>query len=301
MRRVGYLSGLTADDGFAQGQAAAFRQGLQKLGWTEGRNVRIDFRWSGPDNDRIRAHAAELVALAPEVILAGPAQVVQRLREVTQTIPIVFANVPDPVALGLIRSLADPGGNITGFTSIEDSMSAKWFELLREMVPGMARVGVLYSPVNPAWAGRLRVIEAIAPSLGVRVTAAAVRDVGEIDHVIGAIARDSNDGLIVLPAIFLTSWRERIVASAARHRLPAVYAARHFTDAGGLVSYGADVEDQFRRAASYVDRILKGEKPANLPVQAPTKFELVINLKTAKVLGLQIPPMLLGRADEVIE
>jgi putative tryptophan/tyrosine transport system substrate-binding protein len=271
------------------------------LGWIDGRNVRIDTRWGVADADRIRKYAAELVALAPDVILANSSAAIAPLLQATRTVPIVFTAVADPVGAGYVDSLARPGGNATGFLVFEYSIAAKWLELLKEIAPHVTRAMVLRESglaVGPALFG---VIQAAAPSLGVDLRVADVRDAGEIDRAITAFAQGSNGGLIVTGSPGAIFHRGPIVALAARHRLPAVYAVRAFADDGGLISYGADSVDQLRRAAGYVDRILKGEKPADLPVQAPTKYQLVINLKTAKSLGIELPPMLLARADEVIE
>jgi len=290
-----------ADDPEYQARMTAFLQGLAQLGWIDGRNVRIDTRWGVADADRIRKYAAELVALAPDVILANSSAAVAPLLQATRTVPIVFTAVADPVGAGYVDSLARPGGNATGFLIFEYSIAAKWLELLKEIAPHVTRAMVLRESalaVGPALFG---VIQAAAPSLGVDLRVADVRDAGEIDRAITAFAQGSNGGLIVTGSPGAIFHRGPIVALAARHRLPAVYAVRAFADDGGLISYGADSVDQLRRAAVYVDRILKGEKPADLPVQAPTKYDLVINLKTAKALGLEIPPTVLPRADEVIE
>ena len=301
MRRIGVLIGGAESDGETRSRVAGFRNGLQALGWTEGRNIKIDYRFTSSDPARIQADAAELVRLAPDVMLTSPGQVALLLHKATRTIPIIFANVPDPVGIGLVASLPRPGGNVTGFTSTEAEVAGKWLEVLKEAAPSVTQVAVIYSPPNPAWQGRLRAIEAVAPALNVKVTPVGIRDAGEIDRAIQGLGDISSCGVILLPAVFTIAHREAFIALAARHRLPAVYPIRVFVSNGGLISYGHDVIDQFRRAASYVDRILKGEKPADLPVQAADRFELVINLKTAKALGLTIPPMLLGRADEVIE
>jgi len=301
MRRIGVLMPNAADDPEYQARMTAFLQGLAQLGWIDGRNVRIDTRWGVADADRIRKYAAELVALAPDVILANSSAAVAPLLQATRTVPIVFTAVADPVGAGYVDSLARPGGNATGFLIFEYSIAAKWLELLKEIAPHVTRAMVLRESalaVGPALFG---VIQAAAPSLGVDLRVADVRDAGEIDRAITAFAQGSNGGLIVTGSPGAIFHRGPIVALAARHRLPAVYAVRAFADDGGLISYGADSVDQLRRAAVYVDRILKGEKPADLPVQAPTKYDLVINLKTAKALGLEMPPTVLARADEVIE
>jgi putative ABC transport system substrate-binding protein len=300
MRRIGALAGIE-DDAEGQARFAAFLQGLQQLGWTDGRNVRIDYRWGGGDADNIRKHAAELAALAPDVILAAGAAVVGPLLQATRTVPIVFVIVPDPVGAGFVDSLARPGGNATGFINFEYSISAKWLELLKQITPGVTRAAVLRDPAITAGTGQFGAIQSVAPSLGVEVSPVNVRDAGEIERAVTAFARSSNGGLIVTGSALAVVHRDLIVTLAARHKLPAVYFIRSFVAGGGLISYGPDYFDQFRRAAGYVDRILKGEKPADLPVQAPTKYELVINLKTAKALGLTVPQSVLARADEVIE
>ena len=271
------------------------------MGWTDGRNVRIDIRWGAGDADRIRKYAAELVALAPDVILATGSAAVGPLLQATRTVPIVFVHVADPVGAGFVESLARPGGNATGFTTFEYGMSGKWLELLKEIAPGVTRAAVLRDPAIAAGIGQFGAIQSVAPSLGVEVSPVDVRDAGEIERAVAAFARAPNGGLIVTASALAIVHRDLIITLAARHKLPAVYFARYFVTGGGLISYGPDLVDQYRRAAGYVDRILKGEKPADLPVQAPTKYELVINLKTAKALGLDVPPTLLARADEVIE
>jgi putative tryptophan/tyrosine transport system substrate-binding protein len=298
VRRIGVLMNLASDDPEALARIAAFRQELQQLGWTEGRDVRIDYRWAG-DASRFHGYAEELLALAPDVVLASATPSVQALRQVSRTVPIVFANVGDPVAMGFVDSLARPGGNTTGFTPYEFGFAAKWLELLKEIAPRVTRVAVLRDlTIGPA---HFTAIQTVAPSFGVELSAVGVRDVGEIERAVAAFARSSNAGLIVTPSTSALIHRNLITMLAARHRLPAVYGFRYFVTAGGLISYAPSTIDMYRRAAGYVDRILKGEKPADLPVQAPTKYELVINLKTAKALGLEIPPALLARADEVIE
>jgi putative ABC transport system substrate-binding protein len=301
MRLIGVLTGLAADDPDAQARYAAFVKGLQQLGWTDGRNVRIDTRWGGGDADNIRKHAAELAALLPDVILGSGSASVGSLLQATRTVPIVFAIVPDPVGSGFVDSLARPGGNATGFMQFEYSLSGKWLELLKQIAPGVTRAAVLWDPAITAGIGQFAVIQSVAPSLGVEVIPINVRDATEIERAVTAFARSSNGGLIVTASALSVVHRELIITLAARHKLPAVYFTRFFVTGGGLISYRADFIDQMRRAASYVDRILKGAKPADLPVQAPTKYELVINLKTAKALGLTIPPNVLARADEVIE
>ena len=302
MRRIGVLSPFAENDSDVQAMVKAFRDSLQDLGWTAGQNVRFNYRWAAGDSNLLRAYAKELVAQAPDVLLAtNSVQSVSALRDETRTIPIVFGSASDPVDAGLVASLAHPAGNITGFTSIQAATNIKWLELIKELVPGIARVMVLLSSDDPSNLRRFRAIQAGGPALKIDVIQADVRTQAEIERVIGAFASDSDGGLIILPNSVTTTYRETIIANAARYRLPAVYPHRYSATSGGLVSYGQDQFDQFRRAASYVDRILKGEKPADLPIQAPTKFELVINLKTAKALGITVPPTLLARADEVIE
>jgi putative tryptophan/tyrosine transport system substrate-binding protein len=302
VRRIGVLTNLPSDDAEAQLRNAAFLQGLQELGWMVGRNLRIDFRWVTPgDAGRLREYAAELVALAPEVILAVGVTSVVELQQTTRTMPMVFVQVSDPVGAGFVANLARPGGNITGFTLFEYGLSAKWVELLKEIAPGITRMAVLRDPSNPSGTGQFGAIQAVAGSFRVDLSPIDMRDLGEIEAAVGAFARGSNGGMIVLPGSLTITHRGQIIALAARNGLPAVYPFRYYAAAGGLISYGPDAVDQYRRAAGYIDRILKGEKPADLPVQAPTKYELVINLKTAKTLGLEVPAQLLARADEVIE
>ena len=302
VRRIGVLVAATADDGDYQARIAAFQQGLQQLGWSDGRNVHIDTRWATTKPDDIRRHAAELAALAPDVILAGTGTAtVAPLLQATRTVPIVFAVVIDPVGAGFVDSLARPGGNATGFTVFEYGMSGKWLELLKQIAPGVTRAAVLRDPTIASGIGQFAAVQAVAPSLGVDLSAVDVRDAGEIERAVTAFARSSNDGLIVTASALATRHRDLIIALAARLRLPAVYPYRFFVTIGGLISYGPDFVDQYRQAAGYVDRILKGEKPAELPVQAATKYELAINLKTAKALGLTVPPAVLARAGEVIE
>ena len=301
MRRIGVLMNLAADDPQSPVRIAAFLQGLQESGWTDGRNLRIDYRWGAADLDRYRRYAAELVALAPDVILASGSSVVGPLLQVARNVPIVFVNAVDPVGAGVVDSLAQPGGHVTGFTLFEYSIAAKWLELLKEIAPRVTRAAVLRDSARAAGPAQFGVIQAAAPSFGVEVRPVGVHDAPEIERAVTAFARSSNGGLIVTSISPLVVHRELIVALAARHRLPAVYAYRYYATSGGLISYGPDTTDPFRRAAGYIDRILKGEKPADLPVQAPTKYELVINLKTARALGLEVPPTLLARADEVIE
>jgi putative tryptophan/tyrosine transport system substrate-binding protein len=301
MRRVGVLLPATADDPEYQARIGAFLQGLQQSDWTIGRNVRIDIRWATTNAAEIRRHAAELAALAPDVILAHGGSTVRPLLQATRTVPIVFPIAGDPVAAGLVDSLARPGGNATGFMTTEYSMGGKWLELLKQIAPGVTRAAVLRDPTQGGGISEFAVIQAVAPSLKVEVSPVNVRDAAEIERAVTAFARASNGGLIVTPGAASTLHRHLIVTLATRHKLPAVYNERHFAAVGGLVSYGADQIDQYRRAASYVDRILKGEKPADLPVQAPTKYETVVNLKTAKAIGLTVPPSVLATADEVIE
>ena len=302
MRRVGVLETRAADDPEGQARRALFLQGLQELGWTDGRNVRIDYRWAAADADRAHTYAAELVALAPDVILAAAGPSMAALRQITRTVPIVFANVIDPVGAGYVARLARPGGNATGFTLFEYSLSGKWLELLKEIAPNLTRIAILREPAQAAGIGQFAAIQATTPtSLGVELSPIDVLDAGEIERDVAAFARESNAGLIVTGSSRAIGHRELIIMLAARHRLPAVYPFRYFVTGGGLTSYGPDPTEQFRRAAGYVDRILKGEKAADLPVQAPTKYELAINLKTANALGLTVPPSLLARADQVIE
>jgi putative ABC transport system substrate-binding protein len=302
MRRIGVLMASAADDSESQARIAGFLQALQQLGWADGRNVRIDTRWATTNPDDIRRHAAELVALAPDVILAATGTVtVVALLQATRTVPIVFVAVIDPVGAGFVTSLARPGGSATGFTIFEYGMSGKWLELLKAIAPSVTRAAVLRDPAIASGIGQFAGVQTVAPSLGVELSPVDVRDAGEIERGVMAFARSSNGGLIVTSSALATRHRDLIIALAAGHRLPAVYPYRYFVTAGGLISYGPNSIDQYRRAAGYVDRILKGEKPADLPVQAPTKYELVINLNTAKALGLEVPVSLLGRADEVIE
>jgi ABC-type uncharacterized transport system substrate-binding protein len=301
MRRIGVIQSLAADDPEAPPRRVAFEQGLQELGWAVGRSLRIDYRWAGRDVDDVRRHSAEVVGLAPDAIFATSSLIVAELQRVTRTIPIVFAAVIDPVGAGLVASLARPGGNATGFTIFEYGMAGKWLELLKDIAPGTKRAAVIREPTNIAAVGQLGAIQVVAPSFKVELRLVDIRDVSDIEHAIGAFAREPNGALMVLTSPFATLHRDLIVALAARFGLPAIYPYPFFAKAGGLISYGPDFPDQYRRAAGYVDRILRGEKPADLPVQAPTKYELVINLKTAKALGLEVPSSLLARADEVIE
>jgi putative tryptophan/tyrosine transport system substrate-binding protein len=300
MRRIGVLMNSAADDPDGQARLTGFLQGLQEFGWSAGRNVRIDFRWAKFDDDR-RRYAAELVALTPHVIMASTSVSVAFLQQASRTVPIVFAAVTDPVGQGFVASLARPGGNTTGFALYEYGIGSKWLELLKEIAPGVMRVAVLRDPTVSYASGELGAIQAAAPSFRVEVSPLGARVASEIEPGIDAFARGSNGGLIVLGTTMTTANRDMIIRLAAEQRLPAVYPGRYYVTDGGLVSYGPDRIDLYRRAAGYVDRILKGEKPADLPVQVPTKYELVINLKTAKALGLEVPPSLLVRADEVIE
>jgi putative ABC transport system substrate-binding protein len=291
----------TADDAEYQAWVGAFLQELAKSGWSIGHNVRIDIRWATDNSDAVRRHAAELAALAPDVVLAPGASTLGPLLQVTRTVPIVFAIVADPVGAGFIDSLARPGGNATGFTSFEYAIGGKWLELLKQIGPDVTRIAILRDPATPSGTGQFGVIQAMAPSLKVEVSPVNLRNAAEIESAVTAFARSSNGGLIITASGLATVHRDLIVKLAAQHRLPAIYFDRLFVAAGGLISYGPDNNDQFRRAAGYVDRILKGERPADLPVQAPTKYELVINLKTAKALSLEVPPTLLAAADQVIE
>ena len=300
VRRIGVLMHFAADDPESQARLTAFLQGLQELGWTVGRNVRIDTRWGAGDAERYRRYAAELVALAPDVILAvGPSALAQ-LQQATRSVPIVFTAVPDPVGGGFVASLARPGGNATGFMLFEYSTSGKWPELLKEIAPRVTRAAVIRDPTLTSSVAQFAAIQGAAGSLGVELSPIDMRDAGEIERAVTAFARASNGGLLITPGGSSTR-RSLIITLAARHKLPAVYPFRYHVTSGGLISYGPDTVDQYRRAAGYVDRILKGEKPADLPVQAPTKYELEINLKTAKALGLDVPAAVLARADEVIE
>jgi putative ABC transport system substrate-binding protein len=300
-RRLGILMAIAENDPEGQQRVAAFVQGLRELGWTEGANIHIDYRWAGADVGRIRSAAAELIDLKPDAIVAQTALTVAPLQRMTTSIPIVFLNIVDPVNSGFVASLARPGGNITGFTPAEMSMRGKLLEVLKEVAPAVSRVGVLYNPVQAPQVGQWRAIEAAAPALGVQVSAAGAANADEITHGIEAFANESGGGMIVLANPVNDTNRGLIIALMARRLMPAIYAYPHYVREGGLVSYGVDPIDQFHQAATYVDRILKGAKPADLPVQQPTKFDLTVNLKTAKALGLTIPQSLLARADEVIE
>jgi putative ABC transport system substrate-binding protein len=301
VRRIGALMNLAAEDPVSIARAKAFAQGLQGLGWIDGRNVQVDYRWAASKADLFQRYAAELVALAPDVILAAGGAALPALLQATRTIPVVFVHVPDPVGNADVASLSRPGGNATGFLNFEYNLAAKWVEVLKEIAPKVTRAGVLRDASVSQGIGQFAVLQSVAPSLGVDVTPINLRDPVEIERDITALARSANAGLILTAAPSGPVHRDLVIALAARHKLPAVYVERLFATAGGLVSYGPDFIDQYRRAASYVDRILKGERPAELPVQAPTKYDLVVNLKTARALGLNVPPALLARADEVIE
>jgi putative ABC transport system substrate-binding protein len=301
MPRIGVLMGLVAGDPEAQSRVVAFENGLRELGWVKGRNLSIEYRWAG-DGNVLRDHATELLAMAPDLILANSTPVTAALWEHNASVPIVFTQVIDPVGQGLVSNLARPGGNLTGFTSFEFSIGTKWLEALKQTTPRVTRVALVFNPQSAPFADLfIRSVEAAAPSFSVALIRAAVRDPVDVDHVFDALAREPNGGLMVLPDLSMANYREAIVALAARYRVPAIYPFRYFAASGGLMSYGIDVAEVFRRAAAYVDRILKGTSPSELPIQAPNKYELVINLKTAKTLGLDIPATLLARADEVIE
>jgi putative tryptophan/tyrosine transport system substrate-binding protein len=302
VRRIGVLMSTAADDAESQARFVAFVQGLQQAGWTAGQTVQVDVRWASGDIARLRRYTAELLALSPDILVIGgrAASVVPQAQQAGSDIPIVFVQGVDPVGNGYIASLARPGGNVTGFTQFEYTLSAKWMELLKEIAPGMARAAVLRE-TGGAGIGQWAVLQLMASSLSVELTPITAGERGDIDQAVAAFARDPNGALIVVVSSWATVHRDRIIALAAKHRLPAIYPYRYFAASGGLVSYGPDLIDQYRHAAGYVDRILKGEKPADLPVQAPTKYQLTINLTTAKALGLEIPPTLLARADEVIE
>ena len=301
MRRVAALMPYSANDPQAQNRNAAFLQGLQQLGWTVGQNVQIDYRWSAGSEDDTREYAAELVALAPDCIFASGSTAVEPLRRATRTVPIVFVLVPDPVGAGFIASMARPGGNITGFSQYDYSIAAKWLALLKEIAPNTIRAAVLRDPAITGGIGQWAAIQSVSSAIGIEVTPISLLDAGEMDSALTAFAHSPNGGLIVTGSALTVVRRDLIIALAARDRLPAVYYDRYYVAAGGLISYGSDNVEQFRLAAAYVDRVLKGEKPADLPVQTATKYELIINLKTAKALGLDVPSSLLARADEVIE
>ena len=301
MRRIGVLMPLAADDPEGKARIAAFLMSIQQLGWTDGRNVRVDYRWSARNDADARRYAAELVALAPDLILATGSTVVGPLLQTTSTVPIVFVTVVDPVGAGFVDSLSRPGGKATGFAMFEYNTSGKWVELLKEIAPGVTRAAILRDPTVAAGSGQLGAIQSAARLMGVELIPVGLRDIDAIERAVTAFADRPNGGMIVAAGTLAVVHRDLIIKLAARHQLPTIYFNRSFVTGGGLVSYGPDLIDQYRRAASYVDRILKGEKPADLPVQAPTKYELVINLKTAKTLGLEVPHSLLARADEVIE
>jgi putative ABC transport system substrate-binding protein len=301
VRRIGWLTSQAATDPVAQAYVAALLQGLQEAGWSVGRNVRIDYRWGAANAELKRRYAAELIALAPDVIVTTGDSNTGPLLQATRTVPIVFVLAPDPVGAGFVVSLARPGGNATGFLNFEFGMSGKWPELLKEVAPWVTRLAVLRDAGAPGSMGQLGAIQGVVPSLRMEASPIDLRDAGEIERAVVDFGRSPNGGLVVLPSGLSSVHRELIIELGARHRLPAVYPFRYFVEDGGLICYGPDAIDQLRRAAGYVDRILKGEKPADLPVQAPTKYELVINMKTAKALGLDVPPTLLARADEVIE
>jgi putative ABC transport system substrate-binding protein len=301
MRRIGVLMSLAADDPESLARVTAFAQGLQELGWSVGRNVQVEYRWGAGDADRIRKYAAELVALAPEIIFASGGSTMGPLLQANRTVPIVFVQVSDPVGGGFVASLARPGGNATGFATFEYGMTGKWLELLKQIAPFVTRAAVLRDPTIATGTGQLGAIQAVAPSFGVEVTPVGARDADEIERGITAFATGLNSGLIVTSTVGTTVNRDLIIRLTAKHRLPAVYPLRYFVTGGGLISYGPNTIDEYRAAAGYVDRILKGEKPAGLPVQAPSKYEMSVNLKTAKMLGLTVSPTLLALADEVIE
>jgi putative ABC transport system substrate-binding protein len=301
MRRIGVLMNNSADDPLSPRSVGAFSQGLERSGWTVGRNIQVEYRWNAGDPSRARRNATELIALAPEVILANASPATAALQEATSDIPVVFVGVIDPVGAGFVAGLARPGGNITGFLLYEYGIGGKWLELLKDMAPRVQRAAIIRDTAIAAGTGLLGAIQTAAPQLGVELHAIGVRDAGEIERGITDFARDTDGGLIVTGSGLMFNRRDLIVMLAERYKLPAIYNRREYVSAGGLISYGPDFSDQWWRAAEYVDRILKGERPADLPVQAPTKYELVINLKTAKALGLEVPPTVLARADEVIE
>ena len=301
VRRIGVLMSLAADDREGQARIDAFVEGLRELGWINGRNVQIDTRWVAGGADRVRQYVAELIALSPDVILASGGSVVGPLLQATRTVPIVFTLTPDPVGAGFVDNLARPGGNSTGFLNFEYNIAGKWPELLKQIAPGVTHAAVILDPSTPQGIGQFSAVNAVSPSLGIDVSPVNASEPSDVERAIMAFAHAPNSGLIVTGSNFAITHRELIIKLVSQHKLPTVYPIRFFVTAGGLISYGPDTIDPHRRAAAYVDRILKGEKPADLPVQAPTKFELVINLKTAKALGLTIPPSVLARADEVIE
>jgi putative ABC transport system substrate-binding protein len=299
--RIGVMVATAEDDLVTKARVAAFRQGLQALGWVEGQNIRIDYRWDIEGPERARAAAKELVALTPDILLPSTTPMVAAVRQETHSIPVVFVNVSDPIRTGFVESLARPGGNITGFTNFEYAIGAKWLQLLKQIAPSVSRAAIVANPKNPNTALYRNAIEASAPAVGLELIKADVDGVADIEHAIEAFARQPNGGLLVIPDPVTISHRDTIIAQAAKHALPAVYAYRFLAESGGLLAYGTDTNDLFRRAAEYVNRILKGAKPGELPIQQPTKYELVINLRTAKALGIIIPPTLVALADEVIE
>ena len=301
VRRIGVLMLLAAEDSVAQTRIGAFQQALREFGWIDGQNLRIDYRWSVGNADQVRIDAAQLAAMAPDVLLATGSPPVAALQQTTRTLPIVFVLVSDPVGAGFVEGLARPGGNATGFTNFEYGISAKWLELLKQIAPDVTRVAVLRDPAIAAGAGQLGAVQSVAPAFGVELTPIGVRDPGDIERAVAAFARAPNGGLILTASALAPVHRDLVIMLAARHKLPAVYYERYFVAGGGLISYGPDQLDQYRRAAAYVDRIFRGEKPADLPVQAPTKYELVINLTTVRALGLTVPQVLLARANEIIE
>jgi putative ABC transport system substrate-binding protein len=301
MRRIGVLMSLAADDPEGLARVTAFAQGLQQLGWRDGRDVRIDYRWAAGDTTSFHRYAQELLTLGPDVIIASSLPSVVALQQATRTVPIVFVGVADPVGAGLVEGLAHPGGNTTGFSIFEYSISGKWLELLKEIAPRVRRAAVIRDHLLTSGTAQFSVIQSVAHALGAELSPVGARGADDIERGLSTFAREPNGGVIVTASPLIIVHRNLIITLVARHQLPAVYPFRYFATSGGLISYGPDVADQYRRAAGYVDRILKGEKPGDLPVQAPTKYELVINLKTAKALGLEIPPTLLARADEVIE
>lgn len=299
--RISVLFGYEGTDPETRERVAAFDGKMREIGWVSGQNIEIDYRITGADPVKISREVSDVVGRNPTAIVASPGQVLLAARRATSAIPIVFANVPDPVGIGAVASLSKPGGNVTGYTSIEPALAGKWLELLSEMVANLKRVTVIYSPVNPAWRARLEVIEAIAPRLGIQLSAAPANNDADIDAAIRPLANADGVGIILLPSIFSSDHQQSVVAMARQHRVPAAYSYAQATRIGGLISYGIDIAEQFQGAAVYIDRVLKGERPANLPVQAPTKFELSINLRTAKELGLKVPVALLARADQVID
>jgi putative tryptophan/tyrosine transport system substrate-binding protein len=301
VRRIGVLMALNENDPQSQGRVTAFQQGLENLGWKVGRNLAIDYRWGVSGDERAPAAAAELLRLAPDLILANGVSAVRAAQQATRTVPIVFTGASEPVALGLVASLARPGGNTTGFTNLEPSVGGKWVELLKEIAPSVTRVALIFNPASPSPAQFMLPAQAAGARLGLQAGEVRVHDAAEIETVLAGLGGEPGVGLVFLPDTFTGFHRQLIVELAARYRLPAIYPFGFFAAAGGLLSYGPDVTDQFRRSVTYVDRILRGETPGDLPVQQPTKFELIINLKTAKTLGIDLPPMLLARADEVIE